>query len=184
MLRWVGQIVQLNCIDLFISGKGDTGKKLHPRMEEVIIARVTLESLVNKCPYEIGDDRRQYLDSVSRRIKRGEMSYAAIVEDRVVAYAWVKRNDVVYISEVDSTPHIEPSGDKVVVRNCWTHEAYRGKGLYTCLLQYIIEEFTQDIKVIYCRCSNVQSRAGIMKLFQPYKRIYQLKLFGLSIWRT
>ncbi len=183
LLSRMERFASVDCVDVFITDKrsSDLTTLVNSKSDDGIsFSRITKEGMTKRCPYGPDDDRQAYLESVSKRVKRGEIPFVAEYRNLIVAHAWVSKSDDVHITEIDHTIHLEPETGNVVIKNCWTHPAHRRKGLYTGLLSYIDGQYCQNRKVICCRRSNKPSRAGIVKVFQPYKRVYRVKLFHFN----
>jgi len=99
----------------------------------------------------------------AQRFATGRQCYGAWIEDQLVVFGWVSMEDE-HIGELNL--HIKLLPGEVYVWDCETATAYRGKGLYSALLIYILNELrAQNV----CRAwigadlDNVASQKGIAR---------------------
>lgn len=77
------------------------------------------------------------LAEVNKRLESGRQCYAAWVDKQVVAYGWVSLKEE-GIGELNLRVKLLPG--EAYIWDCATSSAFRGKGLYSALLIYILGE--------------------------------------------
>lgn len=98
---------------------------------------------------------------ILKRFERGCHCYAAFIDDIIAAYSWVSFEDE-HIGELNLRVKLLPG--EVYVWDCATAPQYRGQGLYSALLAYIIKELRAQS---LCRAwigadlANVASQKGM-----------------------
>ena len=95
--------------------------------------RVTLDLV----PALVSTMGRDASTEILKRFERGCRCYAAWVDDTLAAYGWVSFEDE-HIGELNLRIKLLPG--EVYVWDCATAPDYRGQGLYSALLSYIISE--------------------------------------------
>jgi len=100
-------------------------------------------------------------DEIARRFERGCHCYAAWVDNDIAAYGWVSFEDE-HIGELNLRIKLLPG--EVYIWDCATAPPFRGNGLYSALLVYIIRELRAQS---LCRAwigadlANVASQKGM-----------------------
>ena len=106
--------------------------------------------------------------------------YVAWDGDRVVAYGWVSQGSEC-VGELERAFHMAP--DEAYIWDCVTLPEYRGRGLYSALLAYMLAEL-RDLGVrrtwIGASLDNQASIRGFMKAgFQPAIKLIYRRLLAL-----
>ena len=106
--------------------------------------------------------------------------YVAWDGDRVVAYGWVSQGSEC-VGELERAFHMAP--DEAYIWDCVTLPEYRGRGLYSALLSYILAELHKvGVRRTWIGASldNQASIKGFMKAgFQPAIKLFYGRLLAL-----
>jgi ribosomal protein S18 acetylase RimI-like enzyme len=116
----------------------------------------------------------------ARRFTDGRRCYAAWEGDRIAAYGWASRGREC-VGELERAFHMLP--DEAYIWDCVTLPAYRGRGLYSALLAYMLSEL-RDAGVrrtwIGASLDNRPSIKGFMNAgFQPAIKLVYVRLLAL-----
>jgi ribosomal protein S18 acetylase RimI-like enzyme len=114
------------------------------------------------------------------RFTSGRRCYVAWDGDRIVAYGWASRGSEC-VGELERTFHIAP--DEAYIWDCATLPEYRGRGLYSALLAYLLAEL-RDVGVrrtwIGASLDNQASIKGFMNAgFRPTIKLVYGRLLAL-----
>lgn len=70
-----------------------------------------------------------------------------------------------------------------VIGNCRTHEKHRGKGLYGCMISYIVKNHCVNTPILFVEDNNLSSIKGLQKIgFSVTDRIKILKRGFLGLY--
>jgi GNAT superfamily N-acetyltransferase len=122
--------------------------------------------------------------AISERLAGGRRCFAAFVNDRVVAYAWVSQTDEC-IGEQEREIRLGPR--EAYVWDCATIKGFRGQGLYSGLLKHVLAVlFSEGIRRVWIGSSqdNRPSLKGFVNAgFKPVLSLMYGRFFGLRcLW--
>lgn len=123
-------------------------------------------------------------DFVSRIQEPGTTLYVAKKKEEVVAYAWVKEQDL-YLEEINHDYPLD--SDEIFLYACYVSREHRGEGIHTLLLQERLRDYRRDPRYhnayVGVLSINKGSIKGIEKAgFREISRIRYLNLFGKEWW--
>ncbi len=141
----------------------------------------------------LAEEHREFRD-VARlarardRLRRGDTLHLAWLEGRLAHVAWsAVRSEVTGTYEVGPKCRIPLEEEGVVIYDCWTPPAMRGRGMYPRVLREIAGEGGPPGRLfwIYCRRSNAASMRGILKAgFEPRYRMHRVRILRWSAFNS
>lgn len=176
-------LFQVTRLEVFILDKNeDIGIKAARKANSFTIQKAEISDFYNKSPFPPGKERDDLYKSAYWRIrKKKETAYIALKDDVIAAYAWILEDDHVYSPELERMIEKVEEGTIVLTKNCWTHPDYRNQGAYSSLLTYIINEYTDRQRIVYCDRENQASSRVIRKIYRFHKGVMGIKLFGKKL---
>jgi len=151
-----------------------------PDLEIVPIRFSLLAETVLRYPDNLGPDRLQMFHA---RMAAGDRGVVALYRGGVAHVAWVGKRSAIVAGE-ETGPHcVLPLFEEAsVIYDCWTPHEFRGLGVYSTVLQSLVnEEIHAGREVwIYCLRENSANRAEIIKAgFAEEARLVRIRWFGL-----
>jgi hypothetical protein len=133
--------------------------------------------------YEQDEPTLTYLLRSARRLRAGgARGFILANEDgRPLHFAWAASFDGFHCSELNTT--LLGSHDSVILFDCWTPSADRGRGYYKQAVQLIAARMRLEGKRpwIFSAAGNVSSLRALEKT--GFKRRYSLKRYRLLRWQ-
>ena len=118
--------------------------------------------------------------TITMRFANRRRCFSAWVEDRIVAYGWVSQTSEC-IGEQERVIQIQPR--EAYIWDCASLEKFRGRGLYSALLSYMIAALRDEgVRRIWIGSSltNKPSRRGFSNAgFQPALTVVFARLFSI-----
>lgn len=124
------------------------------------------------------------MEIVIERLDAGRRCFVARVDGAIAAYGWASRG-MERIGELERPFHM--AAGEAYIWDCATLPPYRGKGLYSALLSYMVATLREDgIERIWIGASvrNLPSVRGFASAgFQPVITLSYLRLLGFRhVW--
>jgi CelD/BcsL family acetyltransferase involved in cellulose biosynthesis len=132
------------------------------------------------------DDERtlQYLLRSAARLRQGNAEgFALVVDGTPLHFSWASAFDHFAVSELNATVHAPPA-DCIVLFDCWTPVALRGRGFYRQTLGLVAQSFRERGKRpwILSTGTNARWRRGLANCgFQKCHLLIRWRIFG---WQT
>ena len=125
-----------------------------------------------------------YGEVCRRRQEHNEIAYLALIGGRVAYIMWIRRVNSLSFSFVGQTQIKVPDGS-MYIYDCFTLPTYRGRGIYSYMLDYIADLYVGKSCYVACQAQNEPSRKGIVKAsFKLCLRLYWLKCGPISLkWK-
>ncbi len=145
-----------------------------------------LNRLASAVPDYVDDSSTcAYLLRSADRLRTGGAESFGLIDDqgKIVHFAWVTSFDGFYLSELN-TKVDAPSPDSVLLFDCWTPEAERGRGYYGQAVRLVAKRMEQQGKKpwIFSAARNTASVHGLEKAgFQRRYSLFRRRAFG---WQT
>lgn len=136
---------------------------------------------------EHADDKEAlaYLLCSARRLRRGEAEGFVLVDrgGRPLHFAWLTRFDGCFVSELNARVEAR-SSDAILLLDCWTPAALRGRGYYAQALELIAEKVKAKGKQLwgFCEATNVAAVRGLAKA--GFQKRYSLLRKKVLWWQT
>ena len=149
------------------------------------VRRLTLHHLATAASEYI-DDRETltHLLRSAQRLREGKAEGLALIDadGQPVHFAWATVFDGFFLAELNARVEA-PSPDSVLLFDCWTPEAVRGRGHYSTSIALMARKFNSAGKRpwIFSAATNTASIRGIEKAgFQRRYSLVRKRIFGLQ----
>ena len=158
-------------------------------IERTYLYRLTASDLVIAHPSSVNITRFTDIDRLAEigpydraecrgRLRRGDICYAAFVDDELAHYSWVQLTGS---HPIDAAAMVVPVvNGEFWIYNCRTAEKHRGKGIYPHTLRRIVsEQFAAGYHTawIYTSEHNTPSQRGIVRAgFRHYSTMRAFRL--------
>lgn len=181
-LGWA-QLFKKACVLVYSLEKGQCVPLPTPEaFPGMTIRRARMQDLLALADVSSPAEKRRETMRLQERFRAGAECFCAEHQGNILGTAWVKKAEQIFIAEAGSWLTVGPKS--VTFFDCSTMPCYRNKGVYSCLLAYVVSRYRDQTKWIYCEADNMASRKGIERCFTQHKQMHLLKLFGCRFrWR-
>jgi hypothetical protein len=92
---------------------------------------------------------------IDQKKKADNTCYAVFDNDKIIHESWIFYHKLI-------TTQLSFK-NALTIGDCYTHNEYKGQGIYTCILKKILFDFKDQALVIYTTPDNIISVKGILK---------------------
>lgn len=123
-------------------------------------------------------DRR--LAEARQRLASGRILVLCLIHGELAAYGWGQNQHALHFSYVGSG--LEFDREVLYVFDCRTLQRFRGRGLFSAVLNRFVALAGDRECYVACRSGNISSVKGIIKAgFRLYARLYLLNLYFFRV---
>jgi hypothetical protein len=169
---------------LFAMPKIESSKTESPKAQSDRLDPLSWQSLAEAAiANEYDRDTLDYLTRCAQRLKQRRSTGFLLRDEQgqAVHFLWIDKYDGFYLSEIGYT--LKGSSGDFVIFDCWTPQAFRGSGHYSCAIRLA----AMDVQAaggqawIFCSTQNRPSLQGIVKAGFGYRSsLVRQRKFGYT----